>query len=294
MRKLKSKGKSELNGADGGAGKRIEKRIEKSTDLKNQSKAKIIIYIVLRVLVLVVLIAQAFNHNWHNVMTCGLTLILFMMPSMLSKQMKITLPTTLEVIILLFIFAAEILGEIHGFYVLFPRWDDMLHTTNGFLAAAIGFAMIDVLNRHERVSFNLSPIFVALVAFCFSMTIGVMWKFFECSMDMFLGKDMQKDTWIAAFNSVALNPDGLNVPVSVDVKSVTVNCVNGTSMHWDKYLDVGLYDTMHDLFVNFIGAVVFSVFGLVYIKNRGKGIAAKFIPTLRIDDEDHESTDKNN
>ena len=154
--------------------------------------------------------------------------------------------------------------------------------------------MIDVLNRHERVSFNLSPIFVALVAFCFSMTIGVMWEFFECSMDMFLGKDMQKDTWIAAFNSVALNPDGLNVPVDVDVKSVTVNCADGTSMHWDKYLDVGLYDTMHDLFVNFIGAVVFSVFGLVYIKNRGKGIAAKFIPTLRIDDANHESTDKKN
>ena len=121
-----------------------------------------------------------------------------------------------------------------------------------------------------------------------------MWEFFECSMDMFLGKDMQKDTWIAAFNSVALNPDGLNVPVDVDVKSVTVNCADGTSMHWDKYLDVGLYDTMHDLFVNFIGAVVFSVFGLVYIKNRGKGIAAKFIPTLRIDDANHESTDKKN
>ena len=136
--------------------------------------------------------------------------------------------------------------------------------------------MIDILNRNDKVKMSLSPMFVALVAFCFSMTIGVLWEFFECSMDMFFGKDMQKDTWLTSFNSVAINPDGLNEPVHVDVESVSVN-----GMTWDKYLDVGLYDTMHDLFVNFIGAVVFSALGLMYIKARGKGFAAKFIPTLR-------------
>ncbi len=66
----------------------------------------------------------------------------------------------MEVIILLFIFAAEILGEIHAYYILFPFWDTMLHTLNGFLAAAIGFSMVDILNRNERFSFELSPIFL--------------------------------------------------------------------------------------------------------------------------------------
>ena len=251
-----------------------------------RSRGTLIVYIVLRVLVVAVLVVQAIHHNWHDVVTCALTLILFMMPSLLAKEMKINLPSVLEIIILFFIFAAEILGEIHGFYVIFPRWDDMLHTTNGFLAAAIGFAMIDILNRHEKVAFNLSPIFVALVAFCFSMTIGVLWEFFECSMDMFFGKDMQKDTWLTEFNSVAINPEGLNVPVHVDVDSVNLN----GDMKWNKYLDIGLYDTMHDLFVNFIGAVVFSIFGMIYIKNRGKGIAAKFIPTIA-DDKGEEKND---
>ena len=198
--------------------------------------------------------------------------------------MHIVLPNTLEIIIICFIFAAEILGEVREYYVLFDRWDDMLHTLNGFLAAAIGFAMIDILNRHEKVSMNLSPAFVAMVAFCFSMTIGVLWEFFEWSVDMFFGKDMQKDTWLTAFNSVALNPEGANVPVHVDVESVTVN-----GQVWDKYLDIGLYDTMHDLFVNFLGAVTFSIFGLVYIKNRGKGFAARFIPTLRQDKKERSS-----
>jgi len=241
-----------------------------------KNKAKLIVYIVIRALVLAAMVAQAFNHNWHNVMTCMLTLVLLMLPSILSRKMSVDLPTALEVIIVLFIFAAEILGEIRGFYVIFPRWDDMLHTTNGFLAAAIGFALIDVLNRHENVKMSLSPVFVAGVAFCFSMTIGVLWEFFECAMDIFFGQDMQKDTWLDSFNSVAIHPEGLNIPVPVEVDSVTLN-----GMTWDKYLDVGLYDTMHDLFVNFIGAVVFSILGLFYIKNRGKGLAAKFMPTLK-------------
>nr|WP_272490563.1 hypothetical protein [Hominibacterium faecale] len=236
-------------------------------------------------MVIAVMIAQIFNHNWDNVFTCALTLILLLLPSFLSSKLHIVLPNTLEIIIICFIFAAEILGEVHEYYVIFDYWDDMLHTMNGFLSAAIGFAMVDILNRHERVSMNLSPAFVALVAFCFSMTIGVLWEFFEYNMDLFFGKDMQKDTWITAFNSVALNPDGANVPVQVDVESVTVN-----GQTWDKYLDIGLYDTMSDLFVNFVGAVTFSIFGLIYIKNRGKGFAARFIPILRLDKKNRPSS----
>lgn len=251
------------------------KKKEKVMENK-KSRAKMVVYIVIRALVILTLIAQIYHKDWHNVMICVLTLILLMLPAILSRRMSMELPTVLETIIVLFIFAAEILGEIQGFYVIFPRWDDMLHTTNGFMAAAIGFAMVDVLNRNERVKMSLSPLFVSLVAFCFSMTIGVLWEFFECSMDMFFGADMQKDTWIESFNSVALNPDGLNVPVHVDVDSVSLN-----DYTWDKYLDIGLYDTMHDLFVNFLGAVVFSVFGFIYVKNRGKGIAAKFVPTMK-------------
>lgn len=248
---------------------------------RNAGKSKVVIYVIIRVLVIGVMIAQILNKNWPNVFTCALTLVLLLLPSILAKHLRITLPNTLEIIIICFIFAAEILGEVEEYYVLYERWDDMLHTINGFLAAAIGFALIDILNRHEKVSMNLSPRFVALVAFCFSMTIGVLWEFFEFSMDYFVGMDMQKDTWLSSFNSVALNPDGANVPVHVDVENVSVN-----GQEWDKYLDIGLFDTMHDLFVNFIGAVIFSILGLIYIKNRGKGIAAKFIPTRNDSAED--------
>ena len=160
-----------------------------------------------------------------------------------------------------------------------PIWDSILHTTNGFLMAAIGFALIDLFNRSEKFSIKMSPYFVAFFAFCFSMTVGVLWEFFEFSMDQFFGLDMQKDWIVTAINSVKLNPTGANVPIHVDVQSVVIN---GEQWNLGGYLDIGLIDTMKDLIVNFIGAVVFSVIGILYLKNRERGkLAASLIPQVR-------------
>lgn len=123
------------------------------------------LYQILRFLVIWVMIAQFFNGNFENVFLCILTLILFLVPSFIERKIQIDLPDTLEVIILLFIFAAEILGEIRAYYISIPYWDTMLHTLNGFLCAAIGFSLLDILNRHERLSFSLSPLYLAIMAF---------------------------------------------------------------------------------------------------------------------------------
>lgn len=194
-------------------------------------------------------------------------------------ELWIELPSTLEIIILLFIFASEILGELGCFFITYPNWDSILHTTTGFLCAATGFALIDILNRNSKIKFELSPVYVSLVAFCFSMTIGVLWEFFEFGMDRIFHMDMQKDTVVSSITSVMLDPTNKNIPVTIDgITSVTVN---GQELGFGGYLDIGLYDTMEDLFVNFIGAVVFSTIGYFYIKHRGKGKLAKaFIPTI--------------
>ena len=206
--------------------------------------------------------------------------MLFIVPSFIQVNLRIELPSALEITILLFIFAAEILGEIQAYYIKFPFWDTVLHTINGFLMAAIGFALADILNRSKRISFQLSPVFLAIVAFCFSMTIGVLWEFFECSMDMFFGLDMQKDTVLNSISSVMLDPTGGNTPTSI--RNITSVTVNGQDLGLGGYLDIGLLDTMKDLFVNFIGAVVFSIIGYFYVKNRGKGkFAKRFIPQVK-------------
>ncbi|MGN8969579.1 hypothetical protein [Intestinimonas sp. HCP28S3_D6] len=252
--------------------------------LRAKKGAVVTVYIVLRLAVTIVLIAQFIKGNFENVFLCVLTLILFLVPTFIERKIHVDLPDTLEIIIMLFIFAAEILGEIQAYYITFPYWDTMLHTINGFLCAAIGFALVDILNRSERFSIQLSPLFLAITAFCFSMTIGVLWEFFECTMDQFFFLDMQKDTVVHTISSVMLDPAGGNHPTAIrNITDVIVVTADGTqrALGLGGYLDIGILDTMKDLFVNFTGAVVFSIIGYFYVKSRGKGrFARRFIPQV--------------
>lgn len=237
------------------------------------------VYMVLRLIVLATLVSSILRGEYESAFICLLVLALFMLPFFIQQNFGIELPSTLEIIILLFIFAAEILGELKCYFITFSHWDSMLHTTTGFLCAATGFALIDILNHNSRIKFQLSPIYVALTAFCFSMTVGVLWEFFEFGMDRLFLMDMQKDTVVQSITSVMLDPTNSNVPVTID--GITSVAVNGQELGFDGYLDIGLYDTMKDLFVNFVGAVVFSTIGYFYIKRRGQGKLAKaFIPTI--------------
>lgn len=242
------------------------------------------VYIALRLSVILMLILQVFNRNYENVLLCVLTLALFLLPAALERRLNIDLPDTLEIIILLFIYAAEILGEIQSFYIQFPYWDAMLHTMNGFLCAAIGFSLVDLLNRHERVSLSLSPFFMAVMAFCFSMTVGVLWEFFEYLMDQLFLLDMQKDTIRNVISTVNLDPAHGTRPVVIrGIQDVILVLEDGSTraLGLGGYLDIGVADTMADLFVNFIGAAVFSAIGFFYVKNRGKSaIAPQFIPQV--------------
>jgi len=246
-------------------------------------RALLTVYLLLRLFVVLVLIAQVLNRDFESVFLCILTLILFLVPSFVERRFQIDIPDTLEVMILLFIYAAEILGEIRAYYITFPYWDIILHTLNGFLCAAIGFSLVELLNRSSKpLTFTLSPAYMALVAFCFSMTVGVLWEFFECVMDQLFLLDMQKDCVVNAISSVMLNPDGARPAAIQDIADVIVVHSDGTqqALGLGGYLDIGLLDTMSDLFVNFIGAVTFSVIGFVYIKRQGKGRFARwFIPT---------------
>ena len=241
------------------------------------------VYLVLRVLVILTLISQFLNGNFENVFFCVLSLVLFVMPTILERQLKIDLPNVLEIVILLFIFSAWILGEVQTYYTIFHYWDTILHTLHGFLCAAIGFSLVDLLNRHERVSLSMSPLFMAIVAFCFSMTVGVLWEFFECAMDQIFQQDMQKDTIVHAISSVMLDPTGSQRAQAIRGITDVIVVAGGEeiSLGLGGYLDIGLLDTMEDLLVNFIGAVTFSIVGYFYVKNRGRGwFARNFIPKV--------------
>lgn len=253
-------------------------------EVGQHKKRDITIYVTLRILVIIILVIQVLRGNFENVFMCVLTLFLFTLPVFIERTLKIKLPNALESIILLFIFSAEILGEVQNFYGIFKYWDTILHTINGFLCAAIGFSLIDILNQSDKIHTNMSPIFVALVAFCFSMTVGVLWEFFEFGMDTVFHMDMQKDRIVSTISSVSLNDEKKNVPVILDnIQKTEIYSQNeGEEIKTTiegGYLDIGIRDTMKDLIVNLIGAVVFSIIGWLYIKDRDKyKFAEQFMP----------------
>ena len=262
---------------------------------KFQKRRDITVYVILRGLVILTLIMQIIHRNFENVFLCVLTLFLLLLPLIIDHKLNIKLPTVLESLIFVFIFAAEILGEVYNFYGHVKNWDTILHTINGFLCAAIGFSLVDILNQSSKIREKLSPVFVALVAFCVSMTIGVLWEFAKFGTDVFLKTDMQKDTVINEMSSVNFNEEHKNKAVILENifktqifykdgdKNEVLTIENG-------YIDTGLIDTMEDLFVNFIGAVVFSILGFLYIKNRDKyKFAENFMPSKKTPEEIEES-----
>ena len=261
-----------------------------------QDKKAYVVYLVLQVLIWAVMIRSIFIGKYENVFTALLAELLLLIPPLLEKGFHVDIPTTLEILAYIFVFCAEILGEIGNYYVRFPFWDTMLHTFNGFMFAAFGFCLVDIFNKSKRFRFQLSPVFLALVAFCFSMTIGVLWEFLEFSADLLLKTDMQKDTFVHGFGTVSLPNDlGDKVTRIRDITSTTIETADGRTVTFSGYLDIGLFDTIKDLFVNFIGAVVFSIIGYFYTRRQGHGrIAAQFIPVFQGDETAPESgTDAN-
>lgn len=244
----------------------------------------VVVFFVLRILVIVCMVAQSMHGNWNNVFLCILTLILFTFPVLVKNKLNIELPKTLEIIIYLFIFSSEILGEIQNFYGIFKHWDTMLHTLNGFLCAAVGFSLVDILNRRENNHISMTPIFMVIVSISFSMTIGVLWEFVEFGADVYLNKDMQKDRVVTTINSKALGNTEINELIHLDKIDKTIIFYDNNTKQYliEGYLDIGLIDTMKDLFVNFVGALIFSLLGFLYIKDRDEyNFVERFIPFIK-------------
>lgn len=246
---------------------------------RETKRSSLLVYIVIRILVLLCLITQLIHGDLNNAFLCALTLVLLVMPYFISKNFKIEIPNFFEIVILLFIFSSEILGEINSFYIKIPVWDTMLHTLNGFLCAGVGFSLVNLLNENSE-KINLSPFYVAVVAFCFSMTIGVLWEFIEFGADNIILSDMQKDRIVPTISTVVLDETNSNNSIVVrdidktilyDKEGKELAVING------GFLDIGLYDTMKDMFVNFIGAIVFCVCGYLYLKKGNFKFTQHFI-----------------
>lgn len=248
---------------------------------KKEEPAAFWTYVVLRFIVILILIRCILRGDIESAFVCVLVLVIYLLPQFVENRLNIDIPTTLEVVIFVFVFAAEILGELQSYFIKYSNWDTILHTSSGFLCAAVGFSLVDLLNRSDNVKVQLSPGYLAITAFCFSMTIGILWEFIEFSADRLFLLDMQKDTIVNQISSVSLDPTNSNISITVKgIKDVIlVTDSREQALGLGGFLDIGLYDTMEDLFVNFVGAVVFSVVAFFECKSEKRPLTTAL--TLR-------------
>lgn len=250
------------------------------TEIK-ENKAGFFVFVCLWVCTLAVLLHAFLSGRWGRVFTGALCLLLFLAPPLVEKSFSLQLPAALEISAYLFVFCAGVLGEIGDFYERFPAWDAMLHAANGFLFAGFGFCLFSLFEKKRRVRTLPSPAYQSFTAFCFSMTVGVLWEIFEFAADIFLHTDMQKDSYRTGIHSVLLPSEGGGIVHIEDITRIEIKTANGTSFTLPAYLDVGLADTVKDLVVNLLGATVFCIIGYIYLKRRRVALAAQFIPRVR-------------
>lgn len=256
--------------------KKFRKKL-KGLDFKN-NKYPTILYFTLRILVIFLMIYNITQGRYENAFTCLLVLFLLLLPFIMEEKVKLEFSSSLEIVILLFIFCAEILGEVNAWYQRIPNFDTLMHTITGFIMGAVGFSLVNMVNNSERAGIKLNPKYLLVASFCFSMTIGVLWEFFEFGVDQIFHADMQKDTYVSEVNSVMFDETRKNEVVNVKIDSVMVN-----GEVWPGYLDIGLIDTMKDLIVNAIGAITFSVIGYITI-SKNNGETEKLIVIKKKDD----------
>ena len=168
---------------------------------------------------------------------CILGILAINLPSILEKRLNFEIPKLLLIFYLIFLYCAITLGEVRDFYYKIPHWDTILHAMSSLMSGSFGFMVVDILNRDKHTSMNLSPIFVALFAFCFGCTIGSLWEIYEFSFDGILGLNMQK-----------------------------FRLENGTELIGHAALS----DTMKDIIVDSLGALIASIIGYFNLKIEAK------------------------
>lgn len=183
---------------------------------------------LLKAILLVEVLAAVWGGQWQTAVITSGIIGITLIPLIIEKRLRVYIPMEFEVLVIVFVFAALFLGEVRGYYVRYWWWDIALHTSSGLLLGMIGFLLVHYLNEIDDVGMHMKPGFVAFFAFLFAVGFGAIWEIFEFAMDSLFGLDMQK--------AMLGDPSGLT-------------------------------DTMWDLIVDALGALVITVLGYGYLKS---------------------------
>ncbi len=222
--------------------------------MRNNTALNYTVYILVYTVVIASGVFLLLDGELSAALSCLTPAGLFLIPTLFKRIFRVEISPSLELFAILFVYASAFLGEVGGYYDRYKLWDSILHAASGFIGAAVGFSIADLMCRGDSVKFLLAAGFVSLFAICFSVTVGVVWEIYEFLMDMMIGTDMQKDVLVGEISSELIHAR------HVKVRSAALN---GSSI--GGWLDIGLIDTMKDLILCTVGAIIFSAFGYIYV-----------------------------
>ena len=184
--------------------------------------------LLLQAIVCVALAVFVLRRDWERVFLTACVIALMLLPVLLRRRYDVFLPPEFQLVAAGFIFFSLYLGSVRGYYSKFWWWDVALHTSSGFILGIAGFVSLFLLNRTDRIPRGMRPIFLCLFGVTFAVTLGVLWEIFEYGCDRI----------------------GPHVGYPSDMQSQSS----------------GVRDTMQDLIVDTIGAIVVACMGWAYLR----------------------------
>lgn len=209
------------------------------------------------------LLAKGIFNN--RLLLAVVTIPLVLAPALLERLCKCKIWTPLYILCVVYSLG-PLLGHTLNFYSLIPHWDKILHVTGGVVFAIGGVFLFQLMLGKDTRHILAAAVF----ALCFSMALSMIWEFYEFGCDSLLGMDTQADTVVTSITSHVLSDVMGDVGTIAPIESVVIN---GQSMDWGGYLDVGLHDTMMDMLLETLGALVVTAF---YLLDRGKHPLIRF------------------
>jgi uncharacterized membrane protein YjdF len=206
--------------------------------MTRRSRVQLGVLVVLLTVMAVELVLLLAQGLWLNGVWLLAVMVVTGSPAVLGHRLPVRIPAEYELLAILFVFGSLFLGEFRSYYERFWWWDIALHATSGLLLGILGFLLVYILNENKRIDLHMRPGFLAFFAFIFAVAVGTFWEIFEFAVDQIFGTTMQK-------------------PMLGDPS--------------------GLTDTMWDLIVDTLGALVISVFAWWHMKRNQRSFVDVWI-----------------
>ena len=160
-------------------------------------------------------------------------------------------------LVFLIIPVGSLLGSSFEFYSNYPWFDDFLHTLSGLIFAFFGFAFSEYFVG--KIDNKRKFIGCLMGGFIFSLAVGLIWELVEYAGLSILSIDMQEDSIIYNIRSFFLSGSHLESMDITNISETIIHYGDGQTYAINGYLDVGLSDTLFDMFVCFLGAIAYII-----------------------------------